>query len=95
MMSTPRPTLFGLLLTRTLVKAFTNFRKAMGLASLAVLALANADPACAEFKPLDRLKDTRIEPNNRRLLEPIGNVPPAEAEAAYYAALEEPAKLAA
>jgi putative transposase len=33
--------------------------------------------------------------NNRRLLEPIGNVPPAEAEAAYYAALEEPAKLAA
>ena len=33
--------------------------------------------------------------NNRRLLEPIGNVPPAEAEASYYAALEEPAKLAA
>jgi len=33
--------------------------------------------------------------NNRRLLEPIGNVPPAEAEAAYYAALEEPKKLAA
>jgi transposase InsO family protein len=33
--------------------------------------------------------------NNRRLLEPIGNVPPAEAEAAYYRALEEPAKLAA
>jgi transposase InsO family protein len=23
--------------------------------------------------------------NNRRLLEPIGNIPPAEAEAAYYA----------
>ena len=33
--------------------------------------------------------------NNRRLLEPIGNVPPAEAEARYYAGLEEPAKLAA
>jgi putative transposase len=33
--------------------------------------------------------------NNRRLLEPIGNIPPAEAEAAYYAALEEPGKLAA
>ena len=31
--------------------------------------------------------------NNRRLLEPIGNVPPAEAEAAHYAALEEPAAL--
>jgi hypothetical protein len=30
-----------------------------------------------------------------RLLEPIGHVPPAEAEAAYYAALEEPAALAA
>ena len=33
--------------------------------------------------------------NNRRLLEPIGHVPPGEAEAAYYAALEEPAALAA
>ena len=26
--------------------------------------------------------------NNRRLLGPIGNIPPAEAEAAYYAQLE-------
>ena len=26
--------------------------------------------------------------NNRRLLEPIGNIPPAEAEASFYAALE-------
>lgn len=33
--------------------------------------------------------------NNRRLLEPIGNVPPAEAEAAYYASLEEPVAIAA
>ena len=33
--------------------------------------------------------------NNRRLLEPIGNVPPAEAEADYFAAMEEPAALAA
>jgi putative transposase len=33
--------------------------------------------------------------NNRRLLEPIGNIPPVEAEDAYYKALEEPAKLAA
>jgi putative transposase len=33
--------------------------------------------------------------NNRRLLEPIGNIPPAEAEAAYYRALEEPVRLAA
>ena len=29
--------------------------------------------------------------NHRRLLEPIGNMPPAEAEARYYAGLEEPA----
>jgi len=29
--------------------------------------------------------------NHRRLLEPIGNIPPAEAEARYYALLEEPA----
>jgi putative transposase len=28
---------------------------------------------------------------NRRLLEPIGNIPPAEAEARYYAMLEQPA----
>ena len=33
--------------------------------------------------------------NNRRLLEPIGHVPPAEAEAASYAGLEEPAAIAA
>ena len=33
--------------------------------------------------------------NNRRLLEPIGNVPSAEAETAYYECLEEPEKLAA
>jgi transposase InsO family protein len=26
--------------------------------------------------------------NNRRLLAPIGNIPPAEAEAAYYADME-------
>jgi transposase InsO family protein len=29
--------------------------------------------------------------NNRRLLEPIDNIPPAEAEAAYYADLEQQA----
>ena len=29
--------------------------------------------------------------NNRGLLEPIGNIPPAEAEARYYAQLNEPA----
>ena len=32
--------------------------------------------------------------NNRRLLEPIGNMPPAEAEARYYAQLEAPAMAA-
>ena len=32
--------------------------------------------------------------NNRRLLEPIGNIPPAEAEARYYAMLDQP-KMAA
>ncbi|VTZ26967.1 Integrase (modular protein) [Methylocella tundrae] len=29
--------------------------------------------------------------NNKRLLEPIGNIPPAEAEARYYAQIDEPA----
>lgn len=32
--------------------------------------------------------------NNKRLLEPIGNIPPAEAEARYYAKIEEPAMAA-
>ena len=32
--------------------------------------------------------------NNRRLLAPIGNIPPAEAEARYYAQSEELAKVA-
>ncbi|MET4690743.1 transposase InsO family protein [Sinorhizobium fredii] len=32
--------------------------------------------------------------NNRRLLEPIGNIPPAEAEEQYYATLDEPAMAA-
>jgi putative transposase len=33
--------------------------------------------------------------NNRRLLEPIGNIPPAEAEANFYAALEDSGPMAA
>ena len=32
--------------------------------------------------------------NNRRLMQPIGNIPPAEAEERYYAMLEEPAMAA-
>jgi transposase InsO family protein len=32
--------------------------------------------------------------NYRRLLEPIGNIPPAEAEQRYYAMLEQPAMVA-
>ena len=32
--------------------------------------------------------------NTRRLLEPIGNMPPAEAEARYYAMPDEPAMAA-
>ena len=32
--------------------------------------------------------------NHRRLLEPIGNIPPTEAEANYYAMLEQPAMAA-
>ncbi len=32
--------------------------------------------------------------NNRRLLEPIGNIPPAEAEARYYAKAQEHAMVA-
>ena len=32
--------------------------------------------------------------NNRRLLEPIGNIPPAEAEERYYAMTKQPAMAA-
>jgi transposase InsO family protein len=32
--------------------------------------------------------------NNRRLLEPIGNIPPAEAEARYYAQIDDVASAA-
>jgi len=32
--------------------------------------------------------------NNRRLLEPIGNIPPVEFEVAYYRQLEESANVA-
>jgi len=32
--------------------------------------------------------------NNRRLLEPIGNIPPAEAEECYHARMDEPAAAA-
>ena len=32
--------------------------------------------------------------NHRRLTEPIGNIPPAEAEQRYYASLERPALVA-
>ena len=35
-----------------------------------------------------------IAAGNRRLLEPIGNIPPAEAEQRYYAMLDEPAMAA-
>ena len=54
---------------------------------------------CGPWKSLEAVEFATLEWvdwfNNRRLLSSIGNVPPAEAEAQYYAALEEPAKLAA
>ena len=47
------------------------------------------------WRSLDQVEYATLEwvdwYNNRRLLEPIGNVPPAEAEAAYFASLEETA----
>jgi hypothetical protein len=53
-------------------------------------------PGCAysmeavEFAPLEWVDWY----NTRRLLQPIGNIPPAEAEARYYAQLEAPAMAA-
>jgi transposase InsO family protein len=37
------------------------------------------------------ITESSPERNNRRLLESIGNIPPAEAEERYYAMLEQPA----
>ena len=45
---------------------------------------------CGPWRPLEAVEFATLEWvdwfNNRRLLEPIGNIPPAEAEALYYAA---------
>ena len=50
---------------------------------------------CRFWRSLDAVGYATLEwvdwHNNRRLLEPIGNIPPAEAEAAYFASLEETA----
>lgn len=47
---------------------------------------------CGPWRSFDAVEYATLEWvdwfNNRRLLEPIGNNPPAEAEANYYAALE-------
>lgn len=53
---------------------------------------------CGPWKSLEEVEFATLEWvdwfNNRRLLEPIGNVPPAEAEARFYAQIEELAKVA-
>jgi putative transposase len=54
---------------------------------------------CGPWRTLEAVEYATLEWvdwfNNRRLLEPIGHVPPAEAEAAYEATRDEPAKIAA
>jgi putative transposase len=53
---------------------------------------------CSQTQARTRAKSATLEWvdwfNNRRLLEPIGNIPPAEAEERYYAMLEQPAMAA-
>jgi putative transposase len=53
---------------------------------------------CGPWRSFDAVEFATLEWvdwfNNRRLLEPIGNLPPAQAEAAYYAQLE-PTRIAA
>jgi putative transposase len=48
---------------------------------------------CGPWRSLEQVEFATLEWvdwfNNKRLLEPIGNIPPAEAEARYYAQLEE------
>jgi transposase InsO family protein len=54
---------------------------------------------CGPWRTLEAVEYATLEWvdwfNNRRLLEPIGHVPPAEAEATYEATRQEPAKIAA
>jgi transposase InsO family protein len=51
--------------------------------------------SCTTVAPAARARATWVDWfNNRRLLEPIGNIPPAEAEKRHYAMLEEPAMAA-
>lgn len=53
---------------------------------------------CGPWRNFDAVEFATLEWvdwfNNRRLLEPIGNIPPAEAEERYYASLDEPAMAA-
>jgi hypothetical protein len=45
-------------------------------------------------RPVQFFDPTGSIVNHRRLLEPIGNIPPAEAEEHYYATLDQPAMAA-
>jgi putative transposase len=53
---------------------------------------------CGPLRTVDEVEYATLEWvdwfNNRRLLEPIGNIPPAELEMAYYRQLEESAMVA-
>ena len=57
--------------------------------------LIRASPRCGPWRSLEAVEYATLEWvhwfNHQRLFEPIGNVPPAEAEARYYAQLEAPA----
>jgi putative transposase len=53
---------------------------------------AEVSHRCGPWRSIEAVEHATLEWvnwfNNRRLLEPIGNIPPAEAEVNFYAALE-------
>jgi hypothetical protein len=54
----------------------------------------NPVPGQLQISPLNPPLEGVDSFNNRRLLEPIGGIPPAEAEACYYAQFEDAAMAA-
>jgi hypothetical protein len=62
--------------------------------SRAATAIAIFQEMCCDTGMPSRVIRLSTEQNNHRLLELIGNIPPAEAEARYYAAQQEIALVA-
>ena len=71
---------------------------ALGCAAARAVEAADGPATDGPWRSFESVEMATLEwvdwSNNRRLLEPIGNIPPAEAEALYYAQIDEPAMVA-